>query len=223
MVNGGTPCDDVSIVRRIAAAAVMALALGACSDDAGREFARYYDPQRQFVTNLPAANEVVVTQPQSTDGAPTILTGVISTPPAPSPSPQAGFGGGFAATASEPPDQTIYQIIVVTTDAFEDLDEMGLFFLSGDPVVDVQVDESVRIDGHEGRLLVADVTPEGVTTASIAAAFTLGHDGEGYVVAAVFPPGEWEAERGDFFRVLESFRVGVPPGLETFPVSGGAA
>jgi hypothetical protein len=99
---------------------------------------------------------------------------------------------------------------------------MGLYFLTGDPAIDVQIDDPVRIDGHEGRLLVADITQDGEATASLAAALTLGEDGTGFLVAAVFPPGRWEAEREDFFRVLGSFRANIPPGLETFPVTGGA-
>jgi len=228
MVNARTPCDDISTVRRLSATAALALTLVACSGQSGRQFARYYDPQGLFVTNLPAANELVVTQPQPLQDRSSILTGVVSSPPAPSPAPQTGFGGGLGGglgggATAEPPDQTTYQALVVTTDGFEDLDQMGLFFLTADPVIDVQIDEPVRIDGHVGRLLVADVTQEGTATASIAAAFTLGRDDTGFLVAAVFPPGEWEAERADFFRVLESFRTTVPPGLGTFPISGGAA
>jgi hypothetical protein len=146
----------------------------------------------------------------------------VATPPQPSPSPQTGFGGGLAAAATETPDQTIYQALAVTSDAFSSLDEMSLFFLTGDPAMDVVVDEPVRIDGNDGRLLVADVTQGGTVTASIAAAFTLGADSTGYVVAAVFPPDTWDDERGDFLRVLESFRGPVPPGMRALPVVAGS-
>jgi hypothetical protein len=66
------------------------------------------------------------------------------------------------------------------------------------------------------------VENQGELTASLALAMTLGEGGTGYLVAAVFPAGEWQAERLDFLRVLESFRADVPPGLGTFPVTGQA-
>jgi hypothetical protein len=63
------------------------------------------------------------------------------------------------------------------------------------------------------------VTQEGTTTASVAAAVTLGPAGTGFLVIAVFPPGGWDDERGDFLRVLESFRTTLPPGIEQFPMA----
>ena len=60
-------------------------------------------------------------------------------------------------------------------------------------------------------------------TASVAAAITLGDGETGYLLAAIFPPGEWDAERGDFGRVLSSFDANVPPGLATFPMAGQAS
>lgn len=192
------------------------LALPSCTESNGREFARYYDPSGFFTASLPAANTLTVTSPQSGPDGPGLLAGVIAQPPAPSPAPQTSF---FDFSGTEEADQTIYQVLVVTTSAFEDLGDMGLFFLTGDPGIDVQLDETVRIDGWNGRLLVVDVQNADVLTASVAVGMTLGEGGTGYLVAAVFPPGEWAAERSDFFRVLESFRGGVPPGFETFPVS----
>jgi hypothetical protein len=222
MVNARTPCDDGTRVSRILPVAVLGLALVACSGASGRDFARYYDyPQGNFVVSLPEANDVAVTQPQAVPGGPSILSGVVATPPEPSPSPQTGFGGQLAAQ-TETPDQTIYQALAVTSDGFATLDEMVLFFLTGDPSMDVVVDEEVRLDGHRARLLVADVNQGGTVTASIAAAFTLGRDGTGFLVAAVFPPETWDSERGDFLRVLESFRTRVPPGMGAFPVAAGA-
>lgn len=222
MVNGRAPCDDRSAVRRFLGAGALSLALVACSGDSGREFARYYDPLGFFTTNLPAANDITVIPPQTAGDGPGLLTGVISSPPAPDPAPQIGLGA-LSLSQTEPPDQTIYQARAVTTGGFDDLDQMGLFFLTGDPAIDLELDEAVRIDGHEGRLLVADVVQNDQTTASLAAAFTLGIDGTGFLVAAVFPPGEWDTERDDFFRVLESFRTDVQPGLGTFPVTGEAS
>lgn len=223
MVNARTPCDDDEIVKRILGTGALAVVLVACSGGSGREFARYYDPQGLFATNLPAANDITVTPPQSGGEGPGLLTGVVASPPQPSPATQSAPTGAFNIAPSEPADQTIYQAFAFTTDDFDDLDQMGLYFLTGDPAIDVHLDEPVRIDGTPGRLLVADVGQDGQTTASLAAAFTLGSGGTGYLVAAIFPPGGWDAERDDFFRVLESFRAGVPPGLGTFPVTGESA
>jgi hypothetical protein len=219
MVNGRRPCDDSTVVKRSIAASILALAVAACSDDGGREFARYYDPQGLFTTNLPAANEITVTPPQMGGEGPSLLTGVISSPPLPSPEPQAGLTA-FDLSQTEPPDQTVYRAFAITTNDFEDLDQMGLFLLTGEPSIDVQLDQGVRMDGLEARLLVADILRGGDPAATAAAAFTLGTDETGYILIAVFPPGEWDAERDDFMRILESFRADVPPGLETFPVTG---
>jgi hypothetical protein len=222
MVNGRTPCDDSTVVKRSIAAGVLALAVAACSEGGGREFARYYDPQGLFTTKLPAANDITVTPPQSGGEGPSLLTGVISSPPAPSPAAQTGLGGTFDLSQTEPPDQTVYRAFAITTAEFDDLDQMGLFLLTGEPSIDMQLDEGVRMDGLEARLLVADVLQGGEPAATAAVAFTLGTGGTGYLLIAVFPPGEWDAERNDFMRILESFRADVPPGLVTFPVTGEA-
>lgn len=222
MVNGRGPCDDDMNVRRSLAALAVAVTLAACSGEDGREFARYYDPRGLFTTNLPAANDITVTPPSTGGEGPPFLTGVISTPPLPSPEPQSAFGGGaaFDASQTEAPDQTVYRAFALTTAEFDDLDHMGLLLLTGQPSVDVQIDEGVRMDGLEARLLVADIVNEGAAAASAAMAFTLGSDGTGYILVAVFPPDGWDAERDDFMRILESFRAEVPPGLNAFPVTG---
>jgi hypothetical protein len=200
------------------------LALVACAQDRGREFAKYYDPQGMFVANLPAANDLAVTPAQASVDGPELLSGVVATPPQPSPSAAAGVGGGLGlATTTEQPDQTIYRVLVVSTDTFADLDEMVLYFLTRDPIIDVRVDEPVRVDGVEGRLVVSDVNQEGTITASLAVVLTLGREGTGFLLVATFPPDQWDSERGDFYRVLESFRSTVPPGLTAFPVTGAAA
>lgn len=72
----------------------------------------------------------------------------------------------------------------------------------------------MRIAGSSGRLIVADVTQGGQVTSSVAAAVSLGTGGDGYLVAAIFPSGGWDAERADFLRVFASFRAGVPPGFD---------
>ncbi|MEX2203750.1 MAG: hypothetical protein WD965_06650 [Actinomycetota bacterium] len=208
-------------MRNLLGACALALSLAACSGDSGREFATYYDPEGFFVTNLPAAHDLSVTPPQSAGDGPGLLTGVLASPPQPSPA-AAPTTTAFNLAPEEPQDQTIYEALAIVTSGFDDLDQMGLYFLTGDPAIDVQIDDPIRIDGHEGRLLVADITQNGQATASLAAAMTLGENGTGFLVAAVFPPGRWEAEREDFFRVLGSFRANIPPGLETFPVTGGA-
>ena len=194
-------------------------AFTACEGGEGRELARYYDPEGYFVTSLPAADDLVVTPPQPAVDGPELLTGVVATPPQPSPAPQPGFGRGFAVSQTEAPDQTVFRAFAITTDRFADLGEMGLFLLTGDPATDVQVDDDIRIDGLEGRLVVADLKQEGTVTRSVAAAFTLGIDGTGFLVAAAFPPGGWGGERGDFLRMVESFRTRISPGLAAFPVT----
>lgn len=208
-----------AIVNRTLALLALALIVASCAPEEGRDFARYYDPQGLFSVRLPAADTITVTPPQPGVDGPGLLAGVLAQPPAPSPAPQVGLGA-LAVSQTREQDQTIYQALVVTTEPFEDLSAMGLFFLTGDPAIDVQQDEHIRVSGHEGRLVVADVESEGVPTASLALAMTLGEGGTGYLVAAVFPAGDWEAARSDFLRVLASLRTDVPPGLATFPVTG---
>ena len=203
------------------AVATGALLLGGCSQDGGRDLARYYDEQGLFTVDLPAENEIVVTPPQPAEGGPGLLTGVVSSPPAPSPQAQPGLGGSL--TPTEQADQTVYQAFAVTSDGFEDLDEMALYFLTGDPIVDVLVDQRMRLDGETARLVVADVRNDGEVTASVAVALTLGDGQTGYLVSAIFPAGSWDDERPDFERVMGSFRAQVPPGLTTFPVAAEAS
>jgi hypothetical protein len=174
-----------------------------------------------FALDLPAENEIVVTPPQPAQDGPGLLGGVVSSPPAPSPSPQASFGSNLAPTA--PSDQTIYQAFAMSSDGFADLQEMSLYFLTGDPTVDVLVDDPIRLDGTDAELVVADVDTGGQITSSVAVAMTLGDGKTGYLVAAIFPPGAWEDERADFERILDSFRASVPPGLTTFPVAAGGS
>jgi len=191
----------------------------ACAHDSGREFARYYDEQGLFTLNLPAANEITVTPPQPAERGPGFLTGVISSPPAPSPSAASGAFGGIDVAAQGEPDQTVYRAFAVTADGFDDLDQMALRFLTGDPIVDVVIDDPTRVDGDPARLIVADIDQAGEVTASVAAAMTLGDGATGYLILAVFPPGGWDEERDDFELIVRSFRTNVPPGLETFPVA----
>ncbi len=213
-------------MRRTAIATAMAaMALVACSTGKTRDFARYYDPEGLFSASLPAANDIAVAPSQPPSQGPSVLTGVVSTPPAPSPSPSTGFGGGLnlAAQTTGPQDQTVYEALAVTTGTFQDLPQMALAFLTGNPVVDVQIEQGMRVGGIAGELIVADVVRDSQKVAGVAAAFTLGQQGVGYIVLAIFPPGDWTSERSDFLKVVGSFRPGVPPGMKAFPLAGGAA
>jgi hypothetical protein len=100
---------------------------------------------------------------------------------------------------------------------------MALYYLTGGGSIDVRLEEPIRVDGAPGRLVVADSIQGGEAVSSVAVAFSLGREGTGYLVAAIFAPGSWEAERSDFLRVVDSFRAEVPPGLQTFPVAAGSA
>jgi hypothetical protein len=214
-------------MRRTAiATALAAMSLLACSTDKTREFARYYDPEGLFSANLPAANDIAVAPAEPPSQGPSLLTGVISTPPAPSPSPSSAFGGGLTdldAQTTGPQDQTVYVALALTTSTLEGLPEMALATLTGDPMVDVQIEEEMRLGGMAGELIVADVVRDGQKVGGVATAFTLGRKGVGYIVRAIFPPEGWANERSDFLKVVASFRPSVPPGMRAFPLAGGAA
>ena len=47
----------------LASALVVALVLGACAQDAGRDLVTYYDQRGLFIVRLPADNEITVTPP----------------------------------------------------------------------------------------------------------------------------------------------------------------
>ena len=201
----------------------LALAVAGCSTASGRDLATYYDPEGFFSTSLPAANAISVTPPQPAADGPGLLTGVVASPPAPSPAPSSGFGGGALAASQTPTDQTIYEAFAFTTDMFETLDDMAFTLLTGDPSIDVDVEEDIRFAGHPGRLVVATARQDGTPTASIAALMTLGKDGTGYLLAAIFPPGEWDGERDDFLEIASTFRSSVPPGISSYDLSATGA
>jgi hypothetical protein len=211
--------------RPLALVLVVALSAVACSTDKERDLARYYDPEGLFAASLPEANLVTVVPPQPASSGPSLLSGVVSQPPGPSPSPQMQFGGGLGQGLSqtEPPDRTVYEAFAVTTSDFEDLSDMALAFLTGDPSFDVREERPIRVDETPGLLVVADSIRDGEAVSSVAAALSLGSDGVGYLIAALFPPGEWAAERSDFLRVVSSFSGEVPPGMRTFPLTGAGA
>jgi hypothetical protein len=207
--------------RRAALVVLCCLALAACSGSQARDLARYYDPQGLFTADLPAANALSVTTAQQGRGSSSVLSGVVSSPPQPSASPSSAFGGalgGVAAQAAPTGDRTLYQVLAVTTDAFPTVEAMTLYFLTANPSIDVRDERPVTIGGGEGRLVVADVVESDSPRAGLAAAFTLGQDGVGYIVAAVFPPGDWAREEADFSKVVGSLHAGVAPGLASFPL-----
>jgi hypothetical protein len=197
--------------------------LAGCASGQSRELARYYDPRGLFSADLPAVNSVAVTPARRGQGGSSVLSGVVASPPQPSPSASSALGGGFGALAQQQPagDQTLYQVLVVSTDAFDSVESMDLYFLTGDPAVDVREDRPITVGRTAGRLIVGDITQAGSVRASIAAAFTLGTHDVGYIVAAVFPPGDWDRERSDFARVVASLSPDVPLGLSSFPLSTG--
>jgi hypothetical protein len=200
---------------------LLAVVLGGCAPTQSRDLATYYDPRGLFSADLPAANNVSVTAAQRGDAGASLLSGVVASPPEPSPTSASAIGGGLGALAQQAPsgDQTLYQVLVVTTDAFDSVDAMHLAFLTGRPSVDVREERPIMVGRTEGRLIVADFTQGGSVQAGVAAAFTLGSDGVGYIVAAVFPPGEWDRERSDFSRIVASLRPDVPSGLTSFPIT----
>jgi len=223
MVNADTPCDHGSTVRPTTAFLAGALLLAACSGGTARELSPYYDPQGYFHADLPTANEITVTPPQTGATGPGLLTGVIASPPQPSPSPSSAIGGGDMLAAQTQPqtDQTTYEAFALSTTSFSDLDEMALYFLTGDAAADVTVEQPMQVAGSPGRLIVADVSRDGSVSASVAAAITLGRGGTGFLVAAIFPPGAWDSERSDFLQILSSFRPSTPPEMKTYPLFGG--
>jgi hypothetical protein len=221
MVNAARGWDDRWMRRSIVLAILPVLV--ACSSSNSRDFARYYDPDGRFSTNLPAANDITVAPPQPAGASgPSIVAGVIASPPQPSPSAQGGFGGGLGSLGqAQSADQTIYEAFLVTTDTFPSLSAMTLYYLTSDPSIDVQLEQAVDLGGSAGRLVVADAVRNGSAAASLAVALSLGHGGTGYLLAAIFPPGTWDHESADFLRVLGSFRSNVPPGLATVPLASG--
>jgi hypothetical protein len=210
--------------RNLVVLALAGITLAACSNASGRDLATYYDPEGFFSTRLPAANAITVTPPQPASAGPGLLTGVVASPPSPSPSPSTGFGGSsLLGNAQAPSDQTIYEAFAFTTDSFRTLDDMAFTLLTGDPSVDVDEESNMPFAGEPGRLVVATVDQDGSPAASIAAVMTLGTDGTGYLLAAIFPPGGWDGERSDFLAITDSFRPGVPPGISSFDLSATGA
>lgn len=210
-------------MRVRAGLATLACLLAACAQTQTRQLARYYDPHGLFSAELPAANSLRVTAAQQGQGSASILSGVVSSPPQPSASPSSALGGALGGVAAQAPagDQTLYQVLVVTTDSFPTVDAMALKFLTADPAIDVREEHPITVGRDAGTLVVADVVRSGAPQAGLAVAFTLGTEDVGYIVAAVFPPGEWPKEESDFSRIVGSVDTGVPSGLVSFPLGSG--
>jgi hypothetical protein len=149
------PCDHGPMRRVLTLVLVLGAGATGCSSGQERDLASYYDPEGLFVAHLHEANVVTVAPPQPAPSGPSLLTGVISQPPAPSASPQAQFGGGLAqglGQTTQPSDQTVYEAFVVTTDDFEP--RYG-DVLTG---IDLRRAGGRSIDGTAGRLVVADAS-----------------------------------------------------------------
>lgn len=208
-------------MRRTAGLAFLSLLVAACGAAPARSLVDYHDPGGRFVASLPAANTFTVVPTRlETASTPGVLAGVIAEPPAlasPSASPTSAIGGFGIGPTSD--DRTIFQALVVTTDGFTSLDDMTLYFLTNDSTFDVRETRAIRVAGEPGRLVVADYRAGDAATAGVAGAFTLGRDGVGYLIAAIFPPGTWAAQRADFLAVVRSFRSAVPPQEAAIPVA----
>lgn len=209
-------------MRRTAGLAFLALLVAACGAAPGRSLVDYHDPTGRFVARLPAENTfTVLATRMATASTPGVLAGVLAEPPAlasPSASPSSVLGDRFAVDQTSD-DRTIFQALVVTTEGFSSLDDMTLYFLTNDATFDVRETRAIRVAGETGRLVVADYLEDGAPIAGVAGAFTLGRDGVGYLIAAIFPPGTWAAQRTDFLAIVRSFRSAVPPHEAAIPVA----
>lgn len=218
MPNGATVAARrlrVSLATTAIVASAISAGCGGAGSPSTREFVRYHDPNGVFIADLPATHVLAATEPRAEgQTAPGILAGVIAEPPG-EPSPSSGLGGGIALAAD--PDRTSFQVLVITSGGFESLEDMVLSYLTADPFIDVREERPTRVGGDPGLLLVADVLRDGAPTAGIAAVFSLGHGGTGVILASVFPPGTWDAERADFLRLLRSFRTDLAPGELALP------
>jgi hypothetical protein len=187
----------------------LGLLLSACGGQV-REKERYFDPQGYFSAHLPSANQIQVVEPQSGDGGPALLTGVVSAPQPPT-SAAGNIGIGVSPVQG---DTTVYFVYVFDATAFSSLDDFSLVHLS-DPSADLQVKERVSVGGKDGLLVVADHEGE-QGEFSVASGFLL-EQGRGYWIVAAFPKGAWGDEQTDFLEVLRSFRTEAPPALAAIP------
>lgn len=213
MARRGNPVGRVG-VRAVAAA--LGIALVACGEGGrARDLVEYHDPGGIFAVSLPTASEFTVATPSSdSPESPGLLAGVLA---APGQTQTPAIGGGLAIGQGAG-DRTSFQVLVVSAAGFESLDDMVTFFLAAQAGFDTRVREDVEVDGDRGRLIVSDVLRAGAPYAGLAAVFSLGHDGVGSVIATVFPPGDWGAERDGFLAIVRSFRTDVSPAETALPV-----
>lgn len=211
-------------MTRMAASVLAVVLMGACSESVrDRDLVRYVDPEARFTVRLPEGHAIRASEPvEASATSPGLLAGVIASPAEASPSAAGGLGAGIDLSSVDS-DQTTFQVFLLASEGFDSLGDMTLYFLTADPEIDVVMDDPLHVAGDEGRLVVADLVRDGRIAVEVAAAFSLGHDGVGYLIAAVFPAGTWETERGDFLRVVASFEPDVPPSLTTLPFRTGEA
>lgn len=172
---------------------------------------RYFDPTGLFSVDLPTEHAVTVIpgEAPSDTGALQVVGGVQAAPRPPDNA--GGFGALGAQTAR---DQTVYSVWVIRSPAIETTDDL-VSVITTLPGADLRVQQPASIGGMAGELVVTDLETEtGVHTA--AWGFVI-EGGTGYILEAAFA-GDWEGERGDFTRILDSFRPDVPAGLDAVPI-----
>jgi hypothetical protein len=200
----------------------LALALGGCSSGTSPATERYYDPSGLFSAHLPADYDVLVMPAQRVQGAPALLSGVLSLPPQPDPSATSQpFGGGLAQSTTQQQDTAIYGIFVVkkTDDMKTDVD-LARALLSSTIGPKVAEQDRLRIGRLQGLLAVVDHHDDtsGGGDYTDASAFVL--DGDlGFWIRELFGTGEWSQRREAFLRVVHSFQPGVPAGLPAVPIA----
>lgn len=223
MVNMGSRGDN-GRMRKLALVVTLGVALAACAGGGGRALQRYYDPRGLFSADLPRENQIQVIQPQGAAGGPQLLTGVASTPPEPSPPPAAASAFGrrpVLGTQFRQQDRTIYVIYAVAADQFRSVEQLSRLH-TDDPSADLKVRESMEVGGRDGLLVVADHETDDGRTFTVASTFFIEGD-VGFWIAALFPLGDWDRERGDYLRVVSSFQSGVPAGIPAVAFGAGAA
>jgi hypothetical protein len=192
--------------RAIPLLASLAVLLAACEQAPARPLTRYYDPEGLFSARLPVANVHQVIAPEAADPEAVVrlLSGVSSAPQA----SDVPLNTGFATNQ----DASTFFIWALESDAFSTSEDVGRV-LTDDPAMKVDLRRSFDFSDGEGGMLVGEYEIEGGSVGL--AAGTLLFEGIGYVVIEVFPQGQWANQKPDFERVLSSFEVGAPLGVQT--------
>ncbi len=215
------PGVTMGAMRRILGAlAAVALAASACGGNQGAKtsvLTTYYEGTGLFNVGVPHGN---LTQPMQTQTVASIvpasfdstqILGGVITAPAPQQQSQQLLGANLGAQAA--PQGPTYGILAVDGSGFATLDDMVVFFATGDPNTDVKTDQPMPVGDAQGRLVVSDNRSAGTTSAA-----ALRLDGNtGYLILGIFPLGGWDAHQEEFIRIATSFRAGAPPLAETFP------